>query len=230
MDIQWLGHSAFRLVAEGRTVLIDPYFTGNPACPPDVEKGLGKIDHILVTHGHGDHLGDTLRLAKAHDAPVVCIYEIAQWLGGQGYENCVPMNIGGTVTAGPLSFTMVNAVHSAGFVDADGRMVYMGICAGFVVKAGLWSVYHTGDTDVFSDMALIQRLHQPNVGLIPIGGHFTMDARAAALACNEFLDLEVIVPMHYKTFPVLASGADEFKKLVKRGRVEALNPGGTLTL
>lgn len=230
MDIQWLGHSAFRLVAEGRTVLIDPYFTGNPACPPDVEKGLGKIDHILVTHGHGDHLGDTLRLAKAHDAPVVCIYEIAQWLGAQGYENCVPMNIGGTVTAGPLSFTMVNAVHSAGFVDADGRMIYMGICAGFVVKAGRWSVYHTGDTDVFSDMALIQRLHQPNVGLIPIGGHFTMDARAAALACNEFLDLEVIVPMHYKTFPVLASGADDFKKLVKRGRVEALNPGGTLTL
>ena len=230
MEIQWLGHSAFRLGAAGRTVLIDPYFTGNPAFPSDAEKGLGRIDTILVTHGHGDHLGDTARIAKATGAQVVCIYEIAQWLGGQGCGNCVPMNIGGTVTAGDLSFTMVTALHSAGHVDADGRMLYMGVCAGFVIKAGRWSVYHTGDTDVFSDMALIQRLHQPNVGLVPIGGHFTMDARGAALACNEFLDLEVIVPMHYKTFPVLAGGADEFKRLVRRGRVEVLEPGGTLTL
>jgi len=230
MEIQWLGHSAFRIRAEGKTVLIDPFFTGNPAFPAAAGKGLGRIDHILVTHGHGDHLGDTLRLAREHNAQVVAIFEIAHWLGGQGHENCVPMNIGGTVNAGPLAFTMVNALHSAGFVDADGRVTYMGVCAGFVVRAGRWSVYHTGDTDVFSDMALIQRLHRPNVGLVPIGGHFTMDARGAALACNELLDLEVVVPMHYKTFPVLADKADEFKRLVKRGRVEVLKPGETLTL
>lgn len=139
------------------------------------------------------------------------------------------MNIGGTVKADGLSFSMVNAVHSAGF-DDGGNMVYMGVCAGFVIRAGKWSVYHTGDTDVFSDMTLIQRLHQPNVGLIPIGGHFTMDAKAAALACNELLDLEVIVPMHFKTFPVLAQSADEFARMVKRGRVEILEPGGTLSL
>lgn len=230
MEIQWLGHSAFRLGAEGKTVLIDPYFTGNPTFPAGAEKAIGKVDHILVTHGHGDHLGDTLRLAKAHDAQVVCIHEVAQWLEAQGHANCVGMNLGGTVTAGPLSFTMVNALHSAGYVDDDGHMLYMGVCAGFVVKAGRWSIYHTGDTDVFSDMALIQRLHEPNVGLIPIGGHFTMDAKAAALACNELLHLEVIVPMHYKTFPVLAGGAEEFKRRVKRGRVEILDAGGTLTL
>jgi len=230
MEIQWLGHSAFRLSAEGRTVLIDPYFTDNPAFPAGAEKAIGKVDHILVTHGHGDHVGDTLRLAKAHNAQVVSIFEIVHWLGGQGYENCVGMNIGGTVTAGPLSFTMVNALHSAGYPGPKGTMLYMGVCTGFVVKAGRWSVYHTGDTDVFSDMALIQRLHEPNVGLIPIGGHYTMDAKGAALACNEFLNLEVIVPMHYKTFPVLASGAEEFKRRVKRGRVEILEPGGTLTL
>jgi L-ascorbate metabolism protein UlaG (beta-lactamase superfamily) len=229
MDIQWLGHSAFRISAGGKNVLVDPYFTGNPTCPPDIEKELGKIDHILVTHGHGDHLGDTLRLAKEHDAQVVCIAEIAGWLQGQGHGNNVPMNLGGTVSADGFSFTMVNALHSAGYATDQG-MLYMGVCAGFVVKAEGHAVYHAGDTDVFSDMGLIQRLHSPDVGLIPIGGHFTMDARAAALACNEFLDLDVIVPMHFKTFGVLAEGAEEFKSMVKRGRVEILKPGEALTL
>ena len=106
----------------------------------------------------------------------------------------------------------------------------MGDCAGFVLRAPDRTVYHAGDTALFSDMTLIQRLYRPNVGLLPIGGHYTMDAEAAAIACNEFLDLEVIVPMHFKTFPMLASGADGFKKLVRRGRVEILEPGGTLEL
>jgi len=228
MDIQWLSHSAFRIQAEGKTVLIDPFFTGNPASPPDAENP-GHIDYILLTHGHGDHIGDTVKIAKETGAQVVCIYEIAQWLGGQGYENCIGMNIGGTVQADGLSFTMTHAIHSSGYVSEDG-VVYMGICAGFVIKGEGKSVYHAGDTDVFSDMALIQKLHEPKIGLLPIGGHFTMDARGAALACNELLDLEVVVPMHYKTFPVLTDSAEEFKKLVKRGRVEALQPGETLSV
>lgn len=229
MEIQWLSHSAFRIRAAGKTVLIDPFFSGNPVTPPDAENP-GKVDYILLTHGHGDHIGDTVKIAKENNAQVVCIYEIAQWLGTQGYENCVPMNIGGTVKGeGGLSFTMTHAIHSSGYVS-DGGVIYMGVCAGFVIKGEGQSVYHAGDTDIFSDMALIQKLHEPKVGLLPIGGHFTMDARAAALACNELLDLEIIVPMHYKTFPVLTDSADEFKKLVKRGRVEALQPGGTLTV
>lgn len=229
MEIQWLGHSAFRIVAEGKNVLVDPYLSGNPTCPPDVEKYLERIDHILVTHGHGDHMGDTLRLAKEHNAQVVSIAEINTWIQGQGHSNSVSMNVGGTVFANGFSFTMVNALHSAGYNTGEG-MLYMGVSTGFVIKADGHAVYHAGDTDVFSDMALIQRLHQPNIGLIPIGGHFTMDARAAALACNELLDLEVIVPMHFKTFPVLAQGADEFKGLVQRGRVEILEPGQTLSV
>ena len=229
MEIQWLGHSAFRIAAQGKTILVDPFFTGNPACPPDVRKLIGKVDHILITHGHGDHLGDTLDIAKEHGAQVTCIHEIAAWLGNQGLSNCVGMNIGGTVHADGLSFTMVNAVHSAGYAD-DGKSVYMGVCAGFVIKAEKWSVYHTGDTDIFSDMTLIQRLHQPNVGLIPMGGHYTMDAKAAALACNELLNLDVIVPMHFGTFPILAQSADEFAGMVTRGRVEVLEPGGVLEL
>ena len=229
MDVQWLGHSAFRISAEGKTVVIDPYFSGNPTFPAGTEKKLGKVDYILVTHGHGDHIGDTLQLAKEHDSQVVAIAEIRNWLQDQGHSNTIGMNLGGTVSVDGFSFAMVNALHSSGYQTKSG-MVYMGVCAGFVVKGGGHSVYHAGDTDIFSDMALIQRLHEPDVGLLPIGGHFTMDARAAALACNEFLDLDVIVPMHYGTFPVLSGGAEEFKKMVKRGRVEVLDPGGKLTL
>ena len=229
MDIQWFGHSAFRLSEGGKTVLIDPYFTDNPTCPADAVAAIDRVDYILVTHGHADHVGDTLRLAREHDAQVVSMVEVARWLEKHGHGDNIGVNIGGTMAGDGFSFTMVNAVHSSSFVEGD-TPVYMGVCAGFVVKAGRWSVYHAGDTDVFSDMALIQKLHQPNVGLLPIGGHFTMDAKAAALACNELLDLEVVVPMHFKTFPVLAEGAEGFKGLVKRGRVEILEPGQTLTL
>ena len=229
MEIRWLGHSAFQIRAAGKNVLIDPYFTGNPTCPDDVEASIGKVDYILVTHGHADHVGDTPRIAKANDATVVCMVEVAKWVASRGYEKTVGMNLGGTVHADGLSFTMVNALHSSSYHDESGT-TYMGVCAGFVIKGEGQSVYHAGDTDIFGDMALIQRLHEPRVGLLPIGGHFTMDAKAAALACNELLDLEVVVPMHFKTFPVLADGAEEFAGMVKRGRVEVLQPGESLTV
>ena len=230
MDIQWLGHSAFRIAAKGKTVLIDPWFEGNPAAPAKLVENLGPVDNILVTHGHGDHLGDTLAIAKATGARVVCIAEIAHWLGAHGHSNVVGMNKGGTVEADGFAFSMVHALHSSALFGDDGNPIYMGDCAGFVIKAGRWSVYHAGDTALFSDMALIQRLYNTNVGLLPIGGHYTMDARAAAIACNEFLDLEIVIPMHFKTFPVLAESGEDFRSLVKRGRVEVLEPGGTLTL
>ncbi len=230
MDIQYLGHSAFRIEAAGKTVLIDPFFTGNPTCPPDTEKSITSVDYILLTHGHADHVGDTVALAKKHASTVVALPEICGWLAGQGADRSVSMNMGGTAKLGGIAVSMVNALHSSSFPDDNGVPVYLGVCVGLVIEAEGQSIYHAGDTDVFSDMALIQRIYRPNVGLIPIGGHYTMDARGAAIACNEFLELEVIVPIHYRTFPVLAESADEFKGLVKRGRVEALEPGGTLTL
>ena len=229
MEIQWFGHSAFRIGTAGKTILLDPFLTDNATCPPDPESAFDKVDYIAVSHGHWDHLGDTVRLAKDYGAQVVAIAEICTWLTGQGVETCVRMNMGGTVTLDGVAFSMVNALHSSSLMG-EAVPIYMGVCAGFVIKAGKCSVYHAGDTDIFSDMALIQRIHKPNVGLIPIGGHFTMDPETAALACNEFLDLEVIVPAHYKTFPVLVDNAEGFKGLVKRGRVEILEPGQTLKL
>jgi L-ascorbate metabolism protein UlaG (beta-lactamase superfamily) len=229
MEIQWFGHAAFRIGTKGKNILIDPWFTGNPSCPSDAEAGLDKVDFIALTHAHGDHLGDTIRLAKKHESRVIAIAELGRWLDKQGVGNVMRMNMGGTVTFDGISFTMVNALHSSS-IDDDGVPVSMGSCAGFVISAGGEAVYHAGDTDIFSDMALIQRIHKPTVGLIPMGGCFTMDARVAAMACNELLDLEVVVPMHYGSFPVVAPNADEFKSLVTRGRVEVIEPGGTLKL
>ena len=227
MEIQWLGHSAFRIGAAGKTILVDPYFTGNPMFPGGAEDAIDRVDHILLTHGHEDHLGDTVRLAQAYGAEVVAVAELAYWLEAQGVENQVAMNIGGTVTANGLTFSMVQAIHSAS-VRREGKPVYMGACAGFVIRAGDRSVYHAGDTDIFSDMALIQKIHEPRVGLIPIGGHYTMSPNTAAMACNDLFDLEIIVPMHFGTFPVLAQNAEEFEGLVSRGKVKTLRPGETL--
>ncbi len=229
MEIQWLGHSAVRLEAAGKNLLIDPYLSANPLAPPGAVEALQDIDLILASHGHDDHVGDTVDLAGRHGAQVVAIAEICSWLGAQGVENCLSMNIGGTATLDGLSISMVRAVHSSS-TRRDGMPIYLGECTGFVIKAEGQAVYHAGDTDVFSDMALIQKIHAPTVGLLPIGGHFTMSPETAALACNEFLELDIVVPMHFATFPVLAPDASEFSAAVKRGRVEVLSPGGSLTL
>ncbi len=230
MEIQWLGHAAFRIATAGKTILVDPWFEGNPSFPADAAKTIGKVDIIAVTHGHQDHLGDTARLAGEHGSQVVAMVEVCTMLDGHGVGNLNGMNLGGTVTLGEVSLSMVNALHSSSIGIEGGGIAYLGVSAGFVIRAGDKAVYHAGDTDVFSDMALIQRQYRPQVGLLPIGGHFTMGPEAAALACNEFLELEVVVPMHYGTFPVLIDNADGFKALVQRGRVEILEPGGAITV
>ena len=229
MEIQWLGHAAFRLGMGGKSILVDPFFTGNASYPADAEASFAGVDLIAVTHGHADHVGDTVRLAKAHGATVVAIPEICDWLVEEGVENRHPMSFGGTATFDEVSISMVAAWHSSS-ITIGGVKRYMGNPAGFVIRSGAWSVYHAGDTDIFGDMALIQRLYKPNVGLIPMGGNYTMGPEAAALACNELLDLDVIVPMHFGTFPVLEQDADGFKNLVERGEVRILAPGQTLTL
>jgi L-ascorbate metabolism protein UlaG (beta-lactamase superfamily) len=229
MQLTWLGHSAVHLDIAGKSVLIDPFWTGNPKHPQGFEDRLGGVDFIVLTHGHSDHLGDSARLGTKYGATVVGMFEIVSYLGGQGVDKAEPMNIGGTVERDGLSFSMVNALHSSALIE-DGRPVTMGDPAGFVIKGEGKSVYHAGDTEIFSDMALIQRIHRPNVGLIPIGDRFTMGPKTAALACNEFLDLEVIVPIHWGTFDLLSGDPQQFKSLVRRGRVEILEPGRPFAL
>jgi L-ascorbate metabolism protein UlaG (beta-lactamase superfamily) len=229
MQLTWLGHSACHLALGGKSILIDPFFSGNPKFPGDFEADLETVDVIMLTHGHADHLGDSLRLAKTYDATVVAIFEICAYLGAQGIEKTEPMNIGGTIDCQGLSVSMVNALHSSAVV-LDGTPVTMGDPAGLVIKSDDKTVYHAGDTDVFSDMALIQRLHQPRVGLIPIGDRFTMGPATAALACNEFLDLETIIPVHWGTFDLLTGDPETFKSLVRRGNVLTPSPGEAIEL
>ncbi|MBI4514915.1 MAG: metal-dependent hydrolase [Deltaproteobacteria bacterium] len=174
--LTWLGHSAFRIhSAGGKTLLVDPWLRGNPACP-DSEKQPAAVDALLITHAHFDHIGDAVDIAKtAKPQSVVSIYEISAWLERQGVENCVGMNKGGTAEVLPgIKVTMVQAEHSCGLLD-NGQIVYGGEPCGYIIELENGQrIYHAGDTNVFGDMKIIGELYRPDVALLPIGGFYTM--------------------------------------------------------
>lgn len=215
MKINWYGHACFLLEGSKR-VLIDPFLTGNPLAP--VKPSEVKADIVLVTHGHGDHLGDAVEIAKNNDCPVVAIHELSRILSQKGVE-AVGMNIGGTARLSGISITMVKAFHSAD-VEEDGEMISAGDPAGFVVDMDGKRVYHCGDTDVFMDMTLIGELYKPDVMLVPIGGWYTMGIEEAVKAV-ELVKPKYAIPMHYNTFPVIEANPEEFKRKAEE-RVDGL--------
>lgn len=230
--ITWLGHSAVRLtLTDGRVVLIDPWLRDNPACP-DRLKRPARCDLIVITHGHGDHVGDAALLIKAFNPPVVANYDLCSAMRHTiGEGNYQGMNTGGTISVAGLKVSMTRAYHSSALETPSGP-IYAGMPNGVVVDApGLARVYHAGDTDVFSDMSLIARLFKPRIALLPVGDMFTMGAAGAALAA-ELLDPAVIIPIHYRTFPFLAQSADGLREALPaalRPRLKAPEVGEELT-
>jgi L-ascorbate metabolism protein UlaG (beta-lactamase superfamily) len=225
--LTWLGHASFRLdTSGGKRVYVDPWL-GNPKCP-DSEKEPERIDVIALTHGHGDHVGETVELSKKFKPDVVAMVELKAWLGKQGAEvgQMPGPNKGGTVEAAGVKFTLTNAFHSSASEDGD----YLGEAAGLIVELEDGkSVYFAGDTCVFGDMQLIGRIYEPEVAVLPIGGHFTMDPREAAVAL-ELLGAKRCVPCHYGTFPLLKGTPDELRSLAKDVEVVDLEPGGSVTV
>lgn len=210
-NLTWLGHASIRLeLSDRRVILIDPWLTDNPSCPESLKKPA-RCDLILLTHGHADHIGEVAALVEAFDPQIVGNFELCNVLAGQlGRGRFSGMNPGGTQVVDGVNVSLTQAFHSSS-VDSPGGPIYAGMPNGVVVGADhLATIYHAGDTDVFGDMKLIAQLHEPKVCLLPIGDHFTMGARGAALAA-ELLSPEVIIPIHYKTFPMLAQSADPFR-------------------
>ncbi len=207
MKLTWLGHSGFRLEIEQAVILIDPWFTGNPVFPDDRrDEGTQGATHILITHGHGDHTGDTLALAKALKVPVVGIYDlISHWEATDQIEG-IGFNKGGTVDLGGARVTMVNASHSSSIAGPDGP-VYAGHESGYMIAGEGHVIYVSGDTDIMADMEWMGDLHKPDIGILCAGGHFTMDMARAAYAAKRYFDFKTVIPCHYRTFPALEQSA-----------------------
>jgi L-ascorbate metabolism protein UlaG (beta-lactamase superfamily) len=211
--ITWLGHATVLIqTAKGTNILIDPFIAQNPKYPKNFVLPA-KIHYVLATHGHGDHISDVVPVAAKHHSTVVAIYELASYLENKGVAHTIGMNLGGTVQLDDVAATMVDAKHSSAAQDEKGSH-YVGVAAGFVLTIANGPVlYHAGDTAVFSDMNLIRELYHPEVAMLPIGGHFTMDPKEAAMAVR-FLEPKIVLPLHFGTFPQLKGTLEELAALV----------------
>src|SRR3954469_14064833 len=210
MQITWLGHGTFLFeLPSGQTIVMDPWTDGNPAYPAGFE--IRRVDTICITHGHFDHIHDAVALAQKFSPEIVAIYETGHWLESKGVKNVRGMNKGGTQKVGDVAITMTHAVHSCGILD-DGKIIYGGEAAGYVLRLpDNRCLYFSGDTNVFSDMELIQELYHPELAFLPIGDLFTMSPREAALAAR-LLRPRKIIPMHFGTFPPLTGRPDQLRE------------------
>ncbi|MCK5763705.1 MAG: metal-dependent hydrolase [Clostridiales bacterium] len=215
MIIKYLGHSAFYIESNGFKALIDPFLSGNPQTKskPDDFKD---ISHIFVTHGHGDHLGDTIEIAKNTNAKVISNFEIINYLSSKGIANVHPMHIGGRTKLNFGIVKMTPALHGSSIMD-EGKMIYGGNPSGFLIEVDGKKIYHAGDTGLTMDMKLLEE-EKIDIAFLPIGGNFTMDIVDAAKAV-EFIGPKEVVPIHYNTFDLIKASPEKFKELVKGSKV-----------
>jgi len=207
MRIIWLGHSGFRIEIEKAVLLVDPWLTGNPMFPADrQEEATRGATHILLTHGHGDHAGNAIAVATERDIPIVCIHELSEWLDSKGVKT-IGFSKGGTVDLDGAKVTMVNATHSSSTDFEGGRAVYAGGEAGFMIAGDGHTTYISGDTDIMADMDWMGDYHNPDIGILSCGGHYTMDMKRAAYAARRYFRFRTVIPCHYRTFPLLEQSA-----------------------
>lgn len=227
-SLSWIGHATFRVKTPGgKTILVDPWLEENPSCPVSEKKQSG-VDLILLTHGHFDHSSDVVQVAQENNAPVLAILEAADWAERAGAPKSIGMNIGGTYNFEGLNISMVEAKHSSSLQE-NGKTVYVGVPVGFIVKLeNGFTIYIAGDTALFGDMTLIGEIYKPDMAILPIGDHFTMNGADAARACR-MLGVAHVVPCHYKTFPLLAQNADSLvDNLSANITAHILSPGESI--
>lgn len=227
MKLTWYGHSAFGVETGDKKILIDPFLSGNPNWGKGWEEPAEGVTHLLLTHGHNDHIGDAEAILKKSGAMLVANFEICMFLVGKGVDQnrINPGNFGGTVDCGGFTTTFVPAWHSSSFGGEGGSNVYLGNPGGLVLHfPDEKTLYHLGDTDIFSDMALINELHEPKIGLVPIGDRFTMGGAVAALACRRFFNFETVIPCHYGTFAIVDQTADKFVAGMEGASTKVLVP------
>ncbi len=227
MKLTWFGHSAFRVDIADARILIDPYLKENPSWNGTIEEAAQGATHVIVTHGHADHLGDAEEICRSTDAVLVANFEICMKLK---LEKAEPMNTGGRISLEGFDVVMTPALHSSSLDGYD-----LGPANGIVIIPHVpaeRTLYHAGDTGLFSDMRLIEELYSPRVGLIPIGDRFTMGPHTAAIACRKFFDFDVIVPMHWGSFPIIEQTPDAFLKEMGDAaeKVRVMQPGESISV
>jgi L-ascorbate metabolism protein UlaG (beta-lactamase superfamily) len=210
MKLTWFGHSAVRVENGSHVILIDPFISQNGKYNGSLEDAARGATHVVLTHGHDDHVGDTVAICKSTGATLVAVYELGAYLMGQGVEKFEPSNTGGAIDlGGGVSVSFVKAFHSSGTM-VDGKPLYLGNPCGVVVEGLGKTIYHMGDTEIFGDMALVQEIYEPKISFVPIGDRFTMGAKTGALACKKYFRFDAVVPVHYGTFPFLDQDPAKF--------------------